>query len=157
MLINRGVHNRGWRLGSRCLLEEGSCAASARWRRWSVGARIDGGLSSTGVRLDTLKSAAEGVGGLEALAGIFGESHDDNLIERLRDAGAENDGGLGALLEMRGHHGVVAVGLEGKLAGDHFVEGDAEGVEVGAVVGRVTLHLFGRHVIEGAESGAGHS
>ncbi len=108
------------------------------------------------MRGDTLQSAAESISGLKALAWILGESHHDNLIERLRNAGPENDGRLGHFLEMRGHHGVVAVGREGELAGDHFVERDAEGIKIGAIVGGVAFHLFGRHVVERAESRAGH-
>ena len=113
-------------------------------------------MRSSALRLDALESAAESVGGLKALAGIFGKGHDDNLIERLRYTGAENDRRLGHLLEMGGHHGVVAVSLKGELAGDHFIERDAEGVEIGAIVDGVAFDLFGGHVVEGAESGAGH-
>jgi len=108
------------------------------------------------LRGDTFESAAEGVGGLETLAGVLGESHDDNLIERLGDAGTENDGRFGDLLEMCGHHGVVAVGLKGELAGHHFIEGDAEGVQIGAIVGGIAFDLLGWHVIEGAQRGSGH-
>ncbi len=41
------------------------------------------------------------------------------------------------------------------LPGDHFVEHDAEGPDVGALVHRRSLHLFGRHVTGCAKNGAG--
>src|SRR6202034_1647247 len=44
---------------------------------------------------------------------------------------------------------------EGQLAGGHFVEHDGEGEEVGAGVEILAADLFGRHIGDGADGGAG--
>src|SRR5579863_8856492 len=108
------------------------------------------------MRLYALQSAAKSICRLEALARIFGERHKNNLIERLRNSWAQDDRGFRHFLKMSSHHRVIAVRLEGKLARHHFVERYAKRIQVGTIVGGIALHLFWRHVIERAESGAGH-
>ena len=50
------------------------------------------------------------------------------------------------------------IGVEGELAGDHLVENDACGVDIGPDVHTASLGLLGRHVVRGAHdhAGAGH-
>ena len=43
--------------------------------------------------------------------------------------------------------------VEGELAGEHFVEDDAHGVDVGAAVAALALHLLGGDVVGRAEGG----
>ena len=74
---------------------------------------------------------------------------------RAGNAGVEFDGRARGLVEMAGEDGVVAVALEGFLAGDHFVQGDAERIDIGAGVELLALDLFGRHVVKRADDVAG--
>ena len=98
---------------------------------------------------------AERVGGLEAAAGILGHAHQDDLVERRREIAAERDRRRRIGVELRGHQRVLRIGVEWDLAGEHFVERGAEGVDVGAGVGGFAADLLGRHVVERAEGGAG--
>jgi len=86
---------------------------------------------------------------LVAVFGVFGEQFEDN----------RTDGGIDLFGEGGDRFGDVAVdhfhrigAAEGQVAGEHLVEGDAEGVVVAAVV-ELAVHspgLFGGHVGEGA-------
>ncbi len=116
----RCVHHGSWRLRRRRFVEKSRSTPSAR--RWNESARIGSSLSGRALCGNTFQSAAESIGGLEALARILGESHNDNLIERLRNAGPENDGRLGHFLKM-GDHG-VRIGLHALHAGHIFRNGE---------------------------------
>ena len=86
-------------------------------------------------------AGADFVGGLGAAVGLFFEGLEDDVVEA----------GVGA-----GFFGRSGEAAEGKFAGEHFVEDDAEGINVGAVVDGVWFFdLFGRHVVRCAEGGPG--
>jgi hypothetical protein len=61
-------------------------------------------------------------------------------------------------IDIRAQHGGEHVGdrvtFEQPLAGEHLVEHDPEGPDVGAFVDRLALGLFGRHVGGGADDHA---
>ena len=59
-------------------------------------------------------------------------------------------------LQMRLHHFEVVVADVGALPGDGLVQGDADGIKIGAAIERFAANLFRRHVSDGAERGAGH-
>lgn len=72
--------------------------------------------------------------------------------------GAEDDG-VDAFVEV-GAGGRCAEAAEGEFASEHFVEYDAEGIDIGAVIDQGgILELLGRHVVRCAEgcAGAGES
>ncbi len=72
------------------------------------------------------------------------------MLDRLRDIGCHLNPIFGErwwLLAEDGDHGLGGgVPLECPFPGEHLVEHAAEGEDVGAMVGRLTSHLFGRHV-----------
>ena len=69
--------------------------------------------------------------------------------------GVEADGIDGSAIEDGFEDQSAGVAAEWKRARRHFVEDDAEGKEVAAGIDFFAAHLFGRHVGDGAESGAG--
>jgi hypothetical protein len=77
---------------------------------------------------------------LRAAFGLFFQGLENDFVQARIDGGFFTGRGEAA---------------EGKFAGEHFVEDDAEGIDVGAVIDGVWLFdLFGRHVMRGAETGA---
>ena len=88
--------------------------------------------------------------------GIFGHAHHDDLVERGWEIAAQGDRRRGIGVELRGHQGVLRIGVEGELAGEHFVERGTEGINVGTGVGDFVMDLLGRHA-ERELSGAGGS
>ena len=88
------------------------------------------------------------------------------FLEGLEDEGGDGCGNLNRKRVGRGRHGVDlldehahgGVGLEGVSSGEHLVEDEAEGVEVGAAVDRaleVSAGLLGRHVLRCADDEVG--
>ncbi|MEZ4432047.1 MAG: hypothetical protein R3F65_06495 [bacterium] len=103
-----------------------------------------------------LQEAAHVGGRGGALGGGLRHEPVDERVER----GGDRE--LGVAFEQRGDRVVgVFVGdrgaaaAEGALAGEHLVEQQPDGVEVGAVVDRVAEDLLGRDVLGGAEDDAG--
>ena len=103
-----------------------------------------------------MKRRAERIGCLKTLRGILGHGHKDELAERERDIGFDIDGRRRRNLQMRLHDFEIVVADMWTLAGDHFVERDADRIKIGARVDGLALHLFGRHIGDGAQSGVGH-
>ena len=56
---------------------------------------------------------------------------------------------------MGSHDGEVAVSIERLLAGDNFVERNAQRVQVGTFVSGLALYLLGRHVVHGSQGRTG--
>ena len=94
-----------------------------------------------GERLAQLESA------FRAVARIALERVEDDFLERRRDVGPETAGRGRVVLELGAHRGIDVVTLEGRLAGQHLVEDDTEGVEVAPRVAPLALHLLRRHVV----------
>ncbi len=71
-------------------------------------------------------------------------------------AGVHLAGERQRVVEVFEQDGERRVGVEGGVAGQHFVEDDAERVDVGAGVARAFESLLGGHVVEGAHQRAGN-
>ncbi len=71
------------------------------------------------------------------------------------EIGIEADGRVGSAIEDGFEDEAGGVAAEGQSAGGHFVEDHAEGKEIAASVEVFAAGLFGGHVGDGAERGAG--
>jgi hypothetical protein len=99
-------------------------------------------------------ASATSLRGLEPLGRLLSQ-------EAVRDAGED---GVGAGVDREQRRGVGLQhllpelvrrpGIEGRPAGEHLVEDDAQGVEVGAGVETFTEDLLRRHVAEGTDQPA---
>ncbi len=89
-----------------------------------------------------------------AFVEVAGHCFGDDLIESRADGGLDLAGGSGCGAEDRFAHVGERLAAIGAHAGDHLVEADAEGVDVGAPVEVAAKELFGRDVVEAADDGA---
>ena len=92
---------------------------------------------------------------LVTLVRVNGQALDHHCVERLRHGWIHLPGRRGRLLgalQQAGQHGV---GLEGYLAGEHLVENDAQGKQVGPGIDPPALGLLRRHVSRRAHQHAG--
>ena len=92
------------------------------------------------------KFVADVARGLHAMARIFFEAAADDAREVGGEIGARVGDGGRIVAQDRGDQFGGGVAGEGAAAGGHFVEDDAEGEDVGAMVERAAGDLFGRHV-----------
>ena len=104
---------------------------------------------------DALQVLHQVVRVLVALRGVLGQAPLDDRGQLRGKGGLELVHGLGILLEDLEQGRVEGRGAEGLAAGQKLVAEGARGKEVGAVVDLVTPHLLRRHVVGGAEHGAG--
>ncbi len=80
----------------------------------------------------------------------------DRLVDHRAQGG--RDGSIAFVQGCRGivdglaHDGQRVIPHEGHLAGQEFVEHDAERVDVGPLVPSLALYLLGRHVVGGAQA-----
>src|ERR1700730_219935 len=105
----------------------------------------------------TVKRVAKCGSSLEALGRIFGDGHQDNLIERDRKFGLKFDGWPRRLDHVSGHNGIVAALREGALAGHPLIKADASRIKFEAWIGGLPFPLLRRHVVGGAETRTSHS
>src|ERR1700761_7159653 len=121
---------------------------SSQWARGSCqgGRTVAGrGGDSTDSR-EIAKFVTDVARGLHAVARIFLEAAADEAGEIGRKIGAQlGDGRLIVAEDGGGEFGGGVTG-ERAAAGAHFVEENAEGKDVGAMVERAAGNLFGRHV-----------
>ncbi len=89
--------------------------------------------------------------GLEPLLGILLEAVQDDAFEVRREIGGVIRHPRRIRLQDRAHRLDRRVGAECGTAGQHLVEDEAEGEDVGAMVGGRGADLFRRHVARGAE------
>src|SRR5580704_16752605 len=99
--------------------------AHARGRSGDLRRRRYSSRTVSHVVSHTVKRVAKCGSSLEALGRIFGDGHQDNLIERGRKFGLKFDGWPRRLDHVSGHNGIVAALREGALAGHHFIKADA--------------------------------
>src|SRR5438132_78228 len=130
------------------LLFFGATAPGAIWRSSTVGsAACDAHFCSTAVgaaapkfSITVASSAAErvpelGGGGVTRVARLLERAHDDRLeLRRDLDVGIDRDDRRRLLGHVFEDVAVRVGRLERRLAGEHLVHDDAEGVEVGARV-----------------------
>ena len=90
--------------------------------------------------------------GLVAVGGRLGEGTVDNGGVGRGDAGPERARRL--VEDLADHRGGGGCG-EGMMAAEHLVHDDAEGEDVGAAVGGLSVEDFRRHVLRGAGEHAG--
>jgi hypothetical protein len=90
-------------------------------------------------------------GGLEAVRGILLQAAPHDPVELGRNMPGQR---RRLLVEDCGSGFEVRRTLERTPAGEHLVEDAAAGEDVGALVGALSAHLFGRHVAHRAEDGA---
>ena len=134
--------------------------AGARRRRHRRGAGAAGaadrpGDGAGGIEARAVERVAHRGGRSEARRGLAGEAPVDHVVERLRHLGP-----LGADRGRRrgeaGHRGGdVGVAAERRVADERLEHQEAEGVDVGAGVGRAPVDLLGREVAGGAHHRAG--
>jgi hypothetical protein len=88
---------------------------------------------------------------------IFFEGAIDDVFEFGGEIGIEADGLDRSAMENRFEDLGTGVAAEGKRAGGHLVEDDAEREEIAASVDFLAADLFGRHIGNGANRCAGAS
>ena len=91
---------------------------------------------------------------LIAVFGVFLETQLDDPGESRGNIGVQLRRHDRNLLHDRDQELSGGVSGEGRLAGTHLVEHDAEGKQVGALIERLAQGLLGRHVSRSAQSGA---
>ena len=97
-------------------------------------------------RATVAKFVADVAGGLNAVAWIFFEAAADDAREIGGEIGARVGDGWRIVAQDCGGEFGGGVAGEGAAAGTHFVEENAEGEDVGAMVERAAGDLFGGHV-----------
>lgn len=98
----------------------------------------------------------EFAGGVVAFIAVFGHHHFDHGGSAGGEGGVDVVRGYKRLLEVLVHDGGGGGRLEGDAAGDHVVEGCAEGVDVGAVVDvDLSANLLGADVVGCSVGAAG--
>lgn len=79
----------------------------------------------------------------------------DELLQLLRHLGTQYPQWGGSGVDVLVHHHVLAVRREQQASAEQFVQHTAERVQVGLRSGPPAAHLLGRHVLVGADGGAG--
>ncbi len=92
---------------------------------------------------------------LVAEVAIFFEGAVDDFFEARRQVGIEADRGNRRAIQDGFEDEAAGVTAEGERAGGHFIEDDTEREEIAAGVHLFAPDLLGRHVGDGAQSGAG--
>src|SRR5580704_9603125 len=87
--------------------------------------------------------------------GIFFKAAHDDTDNPIGKLGIGDLGALGFFLNALVHHLQSGFAGEGHIARDHFVEDQAVGVNITALVGGLAFYLLGRHITRGAHEGAG--
>ncbi len=113
------------------------------------------GAAGVGVALQTFEFGAHFRSVLIAKVAIFFEGAIDDVFEFGGEIGIEADWRDGGAIENRFEDEGTGVAAEGERARGHFVEDDAKREEVAARVHFFAADLFGGHVGDSAESGAG--
>ena len=108
-----------------------------------------------GIALESREIGAHFGGGLIAEVAIFFEGFVEDVLKLGREIGIEANGGNGSAFKNGIENERGGLAAERKLAGGHFIEDAAEGEEIGAGIQFPALHLFGGHIGNGAERGAG--
>ena len=130
--------------------------AGGRWRRRT---RWDGRCERAGRRHveSRRQRVLERLRRLVPVIGIAGEAARQDVLEGARHLRPSRTDRLGSTREARHRGRHVGVASEGRLPGQHLVEDEAEGVDVGATVDGVAVHLLGSEVAGGPDHGAGAS
>ncbi len=118
----------------------------------------DGGRGRTHQRTTAFEAeqiAAEVLGGLVALVDVLRHRAEHDALHRGGDVGRDGRGRSRGLAYVLVRDRDRTGGDEGRDAGEHLVQHDAQGVHVGAAVEREALGLLGREVGGGAEHRAG--
>ncbi len=103
-------------------------------------------------RLDAVERAHDLVGRLRAIGRALFQAPHDERGKRLGDRVAATRDRLWGLDRMRGQHRLRRAAGEGRGAREELVGHGAEGIDIGALVGRrVGRGLFRRHIRRGAE------
>src|SRR6185312_4080051 len=84
-----------------------------------------------------------------------GQRRKDDLVHARRERRIDLDGRLRQNVELLVEDAEGGVGFEGTAAGEKLVQHDAHGVDVGARVHGAATDLLRRHVVKGADRGAG--
>src|SRR5258708_4548502 len=108
-----------------------------------------------GVALEALKVRAQIRSMLVAQRRIFFERFVDDAFELSREPGIETEGSDWRVIEDAVENFGGAVAAECRAAGGHFIEDDAKAEKIAARIEIAAAGLFGRHIGDGAESGAG--
>ena len=85
-------------------------------------------------------------GALVASVGVLGEALVHQQFQLHRDTGPQCRHRLGLFAGDRIHYRLIVVALERLLAGDHLVQNDSQGPDVGAAIDLAAVSLLGRHV-----------
>ena len=97
----------------------------------------------------------EGVGALEALAGVLLQRPHHHRVERRGDLRVDRARPLRRLRDLFHRHRDGAIGLEGDAPGQRLVEDHPDRVEVGDAGDVEALRLLGREVVRGPHHRAG--
>ena len=119
------------------------CVVRAQRERLDAAVRLPFRQAAAKISLDAR-------GGLVAILGGLGEQLQDDGRERGGDSFTRSPGGTGCRAMWQWTHSIGSAADEGQRSREHFVEGDAAGIEVAAGIDR-PVHpagLFGRHVGE---------
>ena len=92
---------------------------------------------------------------LEALRRILFQAVTHDAVQPGREAGDDFLQFRGLFLEDGVQSLDARITLESPFAGEHLVKDGAEGEDVSAMVSRLSSHLLGRHVADGAQHLAG--
>ena len=103
----------------------------------------------------TLQVGENLVGVLVAIVGIAFQATHDDAHQPVRQIRLDEFRALGLFLNPLVHHFQSGFAGERDVAGHQFIEDQAVGIEVGAIVGGLAFHLLRRHVTRRAEEGAG--
>ena len=100
------------------------------------------------------QGTADLAGHLKALIALLRQHAIEHHRHLFRHVGAVAANRLRCLGELLRENVGGRRAIEGWRAGEHLVEHDAEGVDVGATVERISGRLFGAHVLRRADDGA---
>ena len=100
-----------------------------------------------------LKVVKKSMGIGVAIAGISLQCPIDDLLELWRDRWICDAGRNGVIQEPVVHGRDGSGAREGQLSGEHLVENDADGIDVGAAITAFAFDLLGGDVVWRAESG----
>src|SRR5579862_129551 len=138
---------------------ERSTAGGGNLRFASGGAiGLQGAVSAgagTGIALQPFEFRTHFGGALIAELAILLKGSADDVVEPGRQISVEAQYGNGLAFENGVEDDAGTLALEGQSAGGHFVQDHAERKEIGAGVEIFGADLFGRHVGDGADGGAG--